>query len=58
MRTYIKPEMTLCAFDAEDIIRTSGDRVGMALDEIYDVTGEGANINFANGADITINPFN
>ena len=58
MRTYIKPEMTLCAFDAEDIIRTSGDRVGMALEDIYDVTGEGANITFADGGNITINPFN
>ena len=57
MRTYIKPEMTLSAFDAEDIIRTSGDRVGMALDDIYEVTGEGTNITFANSKDITINPF-
>ena len=57
MRTYIKPEMTLCAFDADDIIRTSGDRVGMALDEIYDVTGNGAKINFANGQTIAIDPF-
>jgi len=30
----------------------------MALEDIYDATGEGANITFAKGKDITINPFN